>query len=139
MVAFGERLTAAGLFAALEAYDAVTRTVGEFLEPYDVLVTPTCPRLPDRLGTYFPGRDGIDADRVFADLEPKETFTALFNGTGSPALSVPFAISEGGLPIGLQLVANFGRDDLLLALAAAIEAEVRWHDRRPPVHVGSPE
>jgi Asp-tRNA(Asn)/Glu-tRNA(Gln) amidotransferase A subunit family amidase len=47
----------------------------------------------------------------------KETFTALFNATGSPALSLPIAWTDAGLPIGIQFVAQFGREDVLLPLA----------------------
>jgi amidase len=132
---YGKTLNAAQLISALAVYDQVTRKVGEFLARFDVLVTPTCPTLPEPVGTYNPARPGMTIDKIFEDLAPKETFSALFNGTGSPALSLPLGQSQQGLPIGIQFVAAFGREDLLLCLAAVLEQEVRWHERRPPIHV----
>lgn len=134
---YGKGLDAAGLISALTVYDQVTRQVGEFLAQHDVLVTPTCPTLPEPIGTYDPNRPGADIDRVFADLAPKETFSALFNGTGSPAMSLPLAWSESGLPIGIQFIAAFGREDRLLQLGAVLEAEYAWNKKRPTVHVAN--
>ena len=131
----GKTLDAASLIGALSIYDQVTRVVGEFLATYDVLVTPTCPITPELLGTHDPDRSDRTIDSVFADLAPKETFSALFNGTGSPAMSLPLAWTKAGLPIGVQFVAAFGREDLLLRLGAVLEAEYLWSRHRPPVHV----
>lgn len=118
---YGTQLRASQLIDALKVYDDVTRQVGQFFKRYDLLLTPTSGILPEALGTYDPMRDGMDVDAVFADLEPKETFTALFNGTGQPAISLPAGTSSNGLPIGSQLIARFGREDLLLAVARQLE------------------
>ena len=131
----GKTLSAAQLISALATYDQVTRRVGEFLAGYDVLVTPTCPSLPEPIGTHNPARPGMTVDKFFEDRAPKETFSALFNGTGSPALSLPLGQSKQGLPIGIQLAAAFGREDILLRLAAVLEQDVQWQKRRPQVHV----
>jgi amidase len=132
---YGKALSATALIKALAAYDQITRKIGEFLATYDVLVTPTCLITPERVGTYDPGRPGHTIDTVFADLAPKETFTAMFNATGYPAISLPLHQSAGGLPIGIQFAAAFGREDLLLRLAAVLEAEYQWHRRKPPIHI----
>lgn len=132
---YGKTLDAASLISALAQYDRVTRVVGEFLAGYDVLVTPTCPTTPEPIGTHDPDRPGRTIDTVFEDLAPKETFSALFNGTGSPAISLPLGMSKAGLPIGVQFIASFGREDTLLRLAAVLEQEYAWARRRPPVHV----
>lgn len=56
-----------------------------------------------------------------------------FNITGRPANSLPVALSDSGLPIGVQLVAAYGREDILLRVAAQLEqAEVLIG--RPPIH-----
>jgi amidase len=138
----GLTLSAAQLIDALAVYDGVTRQIGRFFEDYDLLLTPTSAILPEPIGTYDPARPGIDADGVFADLAPKETFTALFNATGQPAISLPTGRSRGGLPIGIQLVARFGREDLLLILARQLEEELSggrgiWNQGRPSVHAGN--
>lgn len=137
----GTTVTGSDLINALATYDDVTRQVGRFLDDYDLLLTPTSAILPEVTGTYDPARPGIDADGVFADLEPKETFTALFNGTGHPAISLPTGRSAGGMPIGSQLVARFGREDVLLAVARQLEEGLAggdgiWGQGRPVVHAG---
>ena len=58
-------------------------------------------------------------------------FTLPFNLTGQPAISVPFAMSAAGLPLGVQLVATHGREDLLLRVAAQLEDALGWGTRRP--------
>jgi amidase len=133
----GQTLSAAQLISALGVYDQVTRKVGEFLAGFDIMVTPTCPSLPEPVGSHDPARPDMSVDKFFEDLAPKETFSALFNGTGSPALSLPLGQSQQGLPIGIQFVAGFGREDLLLRLAAVLEQEYQWGKRRPKIHVAN--
>ena len=65
-------------------------------------------------------------------------FTAPFNATGQPAISLPLYWSDSGLPIGVQLVAAYGREDLLLQVASQLEAAQPWADRRPPVWASAP-
>ena len=133
----GQGLSAASLISALAIYDGITRSVGNFLDRYDMLVTPTSPTAPEPIGTHDPTRPGQTIDTVFEDLAPKETFTALFNGTGSPALSLPLGQTRSGLPIGMQFIASFGREDMLLRLARTLEAEYDWGRRRPSIHVAA--
>ena len=57
-----------------------------------------------------------------------------FNVTGQPAISLPLHMSGDGLPVGVQFVAAAGREDLLLRLAAQLEADVRWSERQPTIH-----
>lgn len=138
---YGRTVSGAALIHALATYDEVTREVGRFFNRYDLLLTPTSAILPETVGTFNPARQGIDADTVFADLEPKETFTALFNGTGQPAISLPAGTSSNGLPIGSQLVARFGREGLLLAVARQLEECLAsdygiWGQGLPPVFAG---
>jgi amidase len=139
----GLTLNAAQLIEALAVYDRVTRQVGRFMAGYDLMITPTSTILPEPIGTYDPDRDGLDIDAVFDDLAPKETFTALFNATGQPAISLPLGRSGSGLPIGIQFVARFGRDDLLLAVARQLEDELEkgcgiWGQGLPAIHAGNP-
>jgi amidase len=65
---------------------------------------------------------------------PYATFTAIFNQSGQPAISLPLHQTDDGLPVGTQFVAGYAREDVLLRLAAQLEAEVGWADRRAPVH-----
>ena len=56
-----------------------------------------------------------------------------WNLTGQPAISVPVGTSGDGLPIGMQLVGRHGEEATLLGVAAQLEAELRFADRRPPI------
>ena len=98
---------------------------------YDVLLTPTLAALPPVLGTLNP----VDGDPAMATIlqTPYAAFVAAFNVTGQPAISVPVAMSDGGLPIGIQLVGAAYREDVLLALAGQLERAVPWADRRPQI------
>ncbi len=70
------------------------------------------------------------AARRTAALAP---FTPAFNVTGQPAISVPLAWNTNGLPIGVHLVAAYGREDVLIRLAAQLEQAQPWADKWPPV------
>jgi amidase len=66
------------------------------------------------------------------DQEGLLTFTASFNISGQPAISLPTHFSDEGFPVGVQLVAAYGREDLLFQAAAQLEAALPWTGRRPP-------
>jgi len=65
---------------------------------------------------------------------PLATFTAMFNTTGQPAISLPVHWTADGLPVGSQLVAAYGREDQLIRVAAQIEQARPWADRWPSLH-----
>jgi amidase len=133
-----EEFTALDVIAAIEAQHRVTRPAGRFFTRHDLLVTPTIGQLPAPHGTLdydnpdYPVRSWLR--RIF-EYGP---FTAPFNISGHPAISLPLGQSREGLPIGVQLVAGYGREDLLLRVAAQLEQAVPWHDRQPPIFAGAP-
>ena len=81
-----------------------------------VLLTPTLTRLPAEIGALRAGA-GVTDDAVRFSA-----FVRIWNVTGQPAISVPFHETAEGVPVGVQLVGPPGREDLLLALAAQLEA-----------------
>ena len=105
---------------------------GWWTEGHDLLLTPTIAEPPPPLGTFdSPPDNPLHGLFRAAEVVP---FTPPFNVTGQPAISLPLHWNDDGLPIGVQLVAPFGREDLLLRVAAQLEAAQPWADRRPPVH-----
>ncbi|CAN5297201.1 amidase family protein [soil metagenome] len=131
----GKSLPATTLVAAEEHYNVVTRQVAGFLSRYDVLLTPTNTCLPLPLETHHLDAPGATVKDLFDHLAPIETYTALLNGTGHPAMSLPLHASRTGLPIGMQFVAGFGQEATLIRLAASLETALPWGGRTPPVHV----
>jgi amidase len=113
---------------ALHASMVFTRRVASWWDDgWDLLLTPTLGATPPKLGELLDPSGG--AARVAA-LVP---YTTHFNVTGQPAISLPLHWNDDGLPIGVQLAAAYGREDLLIRVAAQLEAAAPWADRRPPV------
>jgi amidase len=130
-----QRLTALDVIQADANRNLVNRTVGTWFETVDLLVTPTAAEPAWPLG-YLDANDAtLDAPGWFDRVFGKAPFTALFNLTGQPAVSLPLAESRAGLPIGIQLVARYGEEDLLFRVAHRLEEALPWKNRRPSVHV----
>lgn len=129
----GRSVTALAYAQTLQAAHAWSRRVLSWWHDgrFDLLLTPTLGAPPPRLGFLNP----LDGDPFLATARqtPFATFTAPFNVTGQPAISLPLYHSASGLPIGVQLVAAAHREDVLLRVAAQLEAAHPWADRRPPV------
>jgi amidase len=128
----GRTHSAADYVAAVGYGQLVARAALAWWQDYDLLLTPTMALPPAEIGAIGTGRE----DNPFAPIEravPYAVFTAGFNATGQPAISLPLHLSEAGLPIGVQLVADMGGEDVLLRLAAQLEQAQPWADRVPPV------
>jgi amidase len=109
------------------------RIVEDFLDNFDLLVTPTMACLPPDVGFWKVGADDDPMMAVFNSY-PLAIFTSLFNVTGQPAISVPVHHDKPtGLPVGVQLVAAPWREDLLLQVSRALELAHPWVNRRPVV------
>ena len=93
----------------------------------DAWITPTVPVPPPRVGAWR----GLPPEQVFAEATKLGIFTAPFNVSGQPAVSVPGGISRAGHPIGVQIAGRPLADALVLALAYQIEREAPWADLHP--------
>jgi amidase len=102
---------------------------------FDLLLTPTMGEPPTRLGEFAP--DPEDPTSPLKRSVPTGGFTAYWNSSGQPAISLPLHWSEEGLPIGVQLVAPYGREDLLIRIASQLEAARPWVDQVPSVFATS--
>jgi amidase len=125
----GKALGAPEYLAARSWIGMWTRRVAGWWTDHDLLVTPTLGAPPPRLGWFTEAGPAQEGRRI-ASFIP---YTAQFNMTGQPAVSLPLHWSADGLPVGVQLVAGYGREDLLVRLAAQLEQTVPWAGRRPPV------
>lgn len=92
---------------------------------FDILVSPTLNGPPPPIGWL--ADEVCGSTRAHALL----TYVRAFNVTGQPSISLPVQWTDDGLPIGVQLTAARGREDILLAVAAQLETAVPWLDRRP--------
>lgn len=128
-------LTAARVAHAEEIYNTIRRKVGHFFQGYDLLLTPTIAQLSDPIGKYSQNVTDVDFIDFFRRCDQSDMYLPLANLTGQPAISLPLYQSDSGFPIGIQFVAHFGREDMLIRLASALEAALPWHHRIPPVHV----
>jgi amidase len=135
----GRQLTATAYLGAVDRLHAWSRRVAMWWadtdlggEAFDVLVTPTIPEPPPPLGELVPQPRAPLAG--FMRSGQLVAYTLAFNVTGQPAVSLPLHWNAAGLPIGVQFVGAFGREDVLLRLASQLEQAQPWRDRRPPVH-----
>jgi amidase len=132
MAEFGKGFTAVDIVNALAASARFTRAIGLwFAEGWDLLLTPTLSQPPLRLGEITASAE--NPLEALAKAGPYAVFTSSFNVTGQPAISLPLHWNEAGLPIGVQLVAGYAREDVLLRIASQLEQAAPWADRHPSV------
>jgi len=114
---------------ALAMIHRLGRALGAFFERYDVLLTSTLGTPPLGIGELSSTSDEVEEYyRVFSAFMPN---TQAFNHTGQPAMNVPLAWTEDGLPVGVQFATKIGGEALLFRLAGQLEAARPWADRRP--------
>jgi amidase len=126
----GKRRHSGQYLAAVSQHQAIGRMLGMWFEAgHDLLLTPTMGELPPPLGSF--DDSGPDPLQTIHRGEQTAAFTALINATGNPAISLPLGWSDDGLPIGVHLVAPYGREDVLLRVASQLEEAHPWSDRFP--------
>lgn len=138
MVESGRSLSAADYLAAREAVEGHGRALARWWaeDDYDLLLTPTLADMPPEIGLVGPDADPAVAFPMMARFT---AFVTPFNISGQPAISLPLHWSDDGLPVGVQLVATYGAEDLLIRVAAQLEEAQPWAHRLPPVHAAFPE
>jgi amidase len=113
---------------ALAGEPQLARRIGAVLERNDVLVTPATASPPPRIGA-LQGRGALWTLNTVAGWVP---YNGVWNATGQPAASVPAGFGADGLPRAVQIVGRPNDEATLLSLAAQIESESRWSEKRPP-------
>ena len=127
---FSKHLSAVDFARAQAAVAEYRRATQQWwADGWDLLLTPTLAEPPVEIGALDaqPG-DPMAGMRRAAEFVP---FTPPFNTSGQPAINVPLHWNDGGLPIGVQLVAAYGREDRLIQVASQLEAAAPWAQRTP--------
>ena len=120
--------------SAVEGIHALGRRLAHFFVDYDIVLTPTLTREAPLIGSLDVFDDRIDLATLIEHFHSYSPFTALFNASGQPAMSVPLYWTPDGLPIGSHFAARFAEESTLLALAAQLEQAQPWAGRIPPIN-----
>ena len=125
----GARLPAADLWQVLETVEQLRRDVAQLFTRFDLLLMPAAAALP------WPATEAYPPVIAGQPVGPRghAIFTGWVNAAGLPAVALPCEPSSTGLPIGVQLISDFGSDGALLALAAQFEAAAPQAWRWPPL------
>lgn len=129
----GRQYSAADYLNAMTLIQRTSRDIARFFETYDLLLTPVLAEPPVPLGTFtVSGNDPMAAWDRIVKFAP---FTAIYNATGQPAMSVPLYWNDDNLPLGSHFVGRFGDEATLFQLASQLEQANPWVDRKPLVHI----
>ena len=127
----GRQVTGMHYASRFSVINREVRRIGQFFESVDIFITPSLATPPATLGTL--STQTLTLDQFQQAMSAYCPFTGAFNATGQPAMSLPLHWSSTGLPVGVQLVAGFGADALLLQVAAQLEQAMPWFQRTAPL------
>jgi amidase/6-aminohexanoate-cyclic-dimer hydrolase len=116
--------------AQLAAFQ-ISRSLAAFFENCDIFLSPTLCAAPLRIGEL--DTMSRDLSHISPVLRRYIPGTSMFNMSGQPAMSVPLAWNEAGLPLGMMFAARFGGEATLFRLAAQLEQQRPWKDKKPPI------
>ncbi|WP_138464248.1 amidase [Poseidonocella sp. HB161398] len=125
----GQAVPGTEYLGAVSLLHQTSRAMGRFFSEFDLYLSPTTAEIAPPLG-WLAG-EGMEAEAFFDRFWAHAPLTAVFNASGCPAMSVPLHWTAGGLPVGVQFGAAYGRDALLYQLAGQLEAARPWAHRRP--------
>ncbi len=130
MVTAGRAASALDLVRAVDTLAAWSRQIAAACAEVDILISPTMAIAPPLLGTLSGDQP---LERAIPGWSAMSGFAIPFDVSGQPAISLPLHWNTDGLPIGVQFVAGYGREDLLFRLAGQLEHARPWTQRRPPL------
>lgn len=128
------RETAVDYARAVMTIREVGRQFSEFMQGYDVILSPTVALRSVEIGQFYFTDPKVTIEEIRNRLMAFATFTPLQNATGHPAASVPLYWTADDQPIGVQIGGRFGGEDVLFRLAGQLEAARPWCHRRPALH-----
>ncbi|MBL8628129.1 MAG: amidase [Rhodospirillaceae bacterium] len=126
----GKKVPGAAYAEARAVFDATGRSIAEFQQGFDVILSPTLARPPIKLGLLSLSSKFEDFAREAMTFSP---FSAIANMTGQPAMSVPLHWSPDGLPVGVMFAGRMNDEATLLRLAGQLETARPWFNRRPVI------
>jgi Asp-tRNA(Asn)/Glu-tRNA(Gln) amidotransferase A subunit family amidase len=124
----GRAASAVHYSQARKTLHRASRTLASFMQHYDAILSPTMALVPPELGALSLSQD---YERFMMLAAAASAFTALYNMTGQPAMSVPLYWTEDGIPVGAMFAGRFGDEATLFRLAAQLEQAAPWFDRVP--------
>jgi amidase len=130
MMQAGTKATAVAYSRAIATLHQIGLAMAKFHRSYDVILSPTLAKPPVTLGTLSLSRATMSWWKEITEFSP---YTALYNATGQPSMSVPLHWTPDGLPIGVLFSGRFGEDATLFRLAAQLERVQPWAGRMPPL------
>ena len=131
----GRALDALSYRRSFAELQRVARRVIRASLAYDALLTPALAERPVQVGAIT-GMERPDPLNALSRSDRFTPYTALWNMTGQPAVSLPLFHGDDGLPLGVQLVGPPAGEELLLALAAQLEEARPWRQRLSPIASG---
>ncbi|MHA6729691.1 amidase [Devosia sp. A369] len=120
----GRAISGVTYLDAVQVLHRSSRALGQFFQKYDLLMSPTTAETARPIGDMAGA--GINLDDFFNRFWRHSPFTAIFNASGCPAMSVPLYRTAGGLPVGVQFGAPLGADELLFSFAGQLEQARPW-------------
>lgn len=131
---YSDGLTGADYLASVNAVHAFGRRMARWFLDFDMLVSPTLAAPPIEVGKLAPtNEDFVDYRMGPGGVFDYSPFTAAFNASGQPAISLPLHWNAVDLPIGIHIAARFGEDLALTSLAGQIERAAPWREKQMEV------
>ncbi|MDE0605080.1 MAG: amidase [bacterium] len=122
MYDLGAGFDGADVIRGLQAAELIGRRAATYFSRFDIFLSPTTRTAFPELGVY----DTSNVEELLPIAGTLASETAVFNIGGQPAASVPMGYDEAGVPLGVQVAAPFGREDLVLAVSRQLEEAAPW-------------
>ena len=130
MMQAGTKVTSVAYSRAIATLHQIGLAMAKFHQSYDVVLSPTLAKPPLPLGTLSLSQPTMNWWKEITEFSP---YTALYNASGQPSMSVPLHWTADGLPVGVLFSSPFGEDATLIRLAAQLERAQPWAERMPPM------
>ncbi|MFK7864483.1 MAG: amidase [Pseudohongiellaceae bacterium] len=129
MASVGKTVSADAYVSAIDTLKIAEQAMSEFHQEIDLVISPVLSLPPAKIGWLNMNSSDM---REYGDRYKQYSgFTAIYNGTGQPSLSLPLHLSSAGLPVGVMFTGAWGADQLLLNLAKQLEEAYPWPRRAP--------